>query len=208
LCLKPKGKTVAKLHFYYSAMNAGKTTTLLQSSYNYQERGMETLLFTPSLDTLVEYGTIASRIGIQAEGFPFNQQFNFFEGLSKKLGASGHRIKCILVDEAQFLTKLQVKQLSDIVDHWDIPVLTYGLRSDFLGEPFEGSKYLLTWAEELSEIKTICHCGRKATMNLRIDKEGNPVKEGEQIEIGGNNRYVAVCRKHFKAGHSQVDSYV
>lgn len=191
---------MAKLYFYYSAMNAGKTTTLLQSNYNYNERGMETLLYTPSLDTRYEVGAIVSRIGLNSKAIAFEKSFNFFEDIQNKL--KEQKISCVLIDEAQFLTKEQVYQLADIVDTFHIPVLTYGLRSDFQGEPFEGSKYLLVLAEDLSEIKTICHCGRKATMNMRIDEKGRAVHEGAQIEVGGNDRYVAVCRIHFKKGES------
>lgn len=191
---------MAKLYFYYSAMNAGKTTTLLQSNYNYNERGMETLLYTPSLDTRYEVGSIVSRIGLNSKAISFERPFDFFKGVQEKLKTQ--KISCVLIDEAQFLTKEQVYQLSDIVDTFHIPVLTYGLRSDFQGEPFEGSKYLLTLAEDLAEIKTICHCGRKATMNMRIDEKGRAVHEGAQIEVGGNDRYVAVCRIHFKKGES------
>ena len=191
---------MAKLHFYYSAMNAGKTTTLLQSNYNYRERGMETLLFIPSIDTRHERGVIASRIGLVAEAHAFEPNFNFFDYIRTFIVTTP--ISCALIDEAQFLTKHQVLQLARIVDELKIPVLAYGLRSDFMGEPFEGSKYLLAWADEMSEIKTICHCGRKATMNPRIDANGNILREGEQIEIGGNDRYIALCRKHFTNGET------
>jgi thymidine kinase len=191
---------MAKLHFYYSAMNAGKSTTLLQSSYNYRERGMETILFMPAIDTRYGAGKIASRIGLEAGAISFDPSFNLFEAVSEKLKVPGHRIKCVFLDEAQFLTKAQVFQLTEIVDQLKLPVLAYGLRSDFLGEPFIGTQYLLTWAEELVEIKTICHCGSKATMNMRIDEHGNPLREGEQIAIGGNESYVSTCRKHFKLG--------
>lgn len=187
---------MAKLYFYYSAMNAGKTTTLLQSEYNYRERGMETLLFTPGFDTREAYGFIASRIGLKREAIPFDYEFDFFENV-RNHQEKDDKLKCVLVDEAHFLTKRQVKQLCEIVDRLDIPVLSYGLRSDFKGEPFEGSRYLLTWADNLEEIKTICHCGRKAIMNLRVDTEGRVVHEGEQVEIGGNERYISMCRKHF-----------
>lgn len=189
---------MAKLHFYYSAMNAGKTTTLLQSNYNYNERGMETLLFIPAIDTRHSLGIISSRIGLTAEAHAFEPGFDFFEYVSKCV--KHKKVSCVLIDEAQFLSREQVLQLTKIVDKLKIPVLAYGLRSDFRAEPFEGSQYLLTWAEELSEIKTICHCGRKATMNARIDDNGNVLSEGEQIEIGGNNRYIALCRKHFMEG--------
>jgi len=189
---------LAKLYFYYSAMNAGKTTSLLQSEYNYRERGMDTLLFIPVFDDRYEKGYIASRIGLKAQAVPFDAAFNFYEFVEKKLQEPDHRIKCVLVDEAHFLTKTHVLQLSDISDFLKIPVLTYGLRTDFLGEPFEGSKYLLAHAEEICEIKTICHCGRKATMNARIDEHGKMVDAGEQVEIGGNDRYVSLCHRHFK----------
>ena len=191
---------MAKLYFYYSAMNAGKTTTLLQSSYNYQERGMDTLLFTPLIDDRVATGKIASRIGLTKDAVPFNQFFNFHIHV-EKAQKTLTKLKCILVDEAQFLTKEQVTQLTQVVDELKLPVLTYGLRTDFLGEVFEGSRYLLSWADELTEIKTICHCGSKAIMNARIDGHGHIVRKGKQIEIGGNDRYIALCRKHFLAGN-------
>lgn len=187
---------MAKLYFYYSAMNAGKTTTLLQSNYNYKERGMETLLFTPALDDRMAKGMIASRIGLEAKAHAFETDFDFFVFVKEKKKEM-NRLACILIDEAQFLSKNQVSQLCDITRELGIPVLCYGLRTNFLAEPFEGSLYLLAWAEELVEIKTICHCGRKATMNVRIDAHGLAVKEGESVEIGGNERYVALCRVHY-----------
>ncbi len=187
---------MAKLYFYYSAMNAGKSTTLLQSSYNYHERGMQTLIFTPIFDNRFQVGSVSSRIGLQAEAIGFDDAFDFYNYTQGKL-ASHANIKCVLIDEAQFLKKQQVEELARIADQLGIPVLAYGLRSDFQGEPFEGSQYLLAWAETITEIKTICHCGRKAIMNMRIDAQGNMVTEGNQIEIGGNDRYMAVCRKHF-----------
>lgn len=189
---------MAKLYFYYSAMNAGKSTTLLQSSYNYQERGMTTLLFTPIIDTRFAPGKIHSRIGLQSNAYSFDNKDNLFDHAAT-LKNQQNNLSCVLVDEAQFLTKEQVEQLTEIVDKLNIPVLAYGLRSDFLGEPFEGSLYLLAWADNLIEIKTICHCGRKATMNMRIDENNRPVRAGAQVEIGGNERYIATCRKHFKA---------
>jgi thymidine kinase len=195
---------MAKLHFYYSAMNAGKSTTLLQSSYNYQERDMDTLLYIPQIDVRVGVGVIGSRIGLKKEAFPFSSDFDLFADIKQKLAANGN-IKCVLVDEAQFLTKEQVEQLCKVADQLNIPVLAYGLRSDFLAEPFPGSKYLLALADELNEIKTICFCGRKATMNMRIDEKGNKVYQGEQVEIGGDDRYVAVCRKHFYEGKSKAN---
>ncbi len=186
---------MAKLHFYYSAMNAGKSTTLLQSSYNYHERGMKTLLLTPAVDDRFGASKIASRIGLEEQAISFDKEANLFEIIKKHLDEN---MRCVLLDEAQFLTKAQVWQLTDVVDHFKIPVLAYGLRTDFQGNTFEGSQWLLAWAEDLVEIKTICHCGRKATMNIRLDANGKKVKEGEQIVIGGNERYIAVCRKHFK----------
>ncbi len=186
---------MAKLYFYYSAMNAGKSTVLLQSAYNYKERGMEVLLFTAQIDARFGQGKIASRIGLKADAVTFNTEFNLLEYTKQQK----QELACVLVDEAQFLTKTQVMQLTDIVDELNIPVLAYGLRSDFLAEPFEGSKYLLIWADNLVEIKTICHCGKKAMMNARMDAEGKPVKAGMQIDIGGNDKYVPLCRKHFKS---------
>ncbi|OGT56669.1 MAG: thymidine kinase [Gammaproteobacteria bacterium RIFCSPHIGHO2_12_FULL_42_10] len=188
---------MAKLYFYYSAMNAGKSTVLLQSSYNYQERGMDTLLFSPACDHRFGENIISSRIGLHAEAIAFDAQFNFFEFTQAKL-RHNNKLKCVLVDEAQFLTKQQVLELTEIVDQLDLPVLTYGLRSDFRAEPFPGSQYLLIFADNLVELKTICHCGRKATMNMRVDAEGKPTQVGAQVQIGGNESYVAVCRKHFK----------
>lgn len=191
---------MAKLYFYYSAMNAGKTTTLLQSSYNYHERGMDTLLFTPLIDDRFATGKIASRIGLVNDAVTFDRSFNFFDYIERTQKTLPN-LKCILIDEAHFMTKDQIMQLAQVVDLLKLPVLTYGLRTDFRGEVFEGSQYLLSWAEELTEIKTICHCGSKATMNARIDGHGKIVREGEQIEIGGNDRYIALCRKHFVAGN-------
>ena len=187
---------MAKLYFYYSAMNAGKSTILLQSSYNYNERGMDTLLFTPAIDKRYGKNKITSRIGLDSEALSFDGEFNLFN-YTKQQVAKNPKLKCILVDEAQFLTKQQVFQLTEIVDKLDLPVLSYGIRSDFVGEPFEGSKYLLVWADNLVEVKTICHCSRKAIMNARIDGDGKIVKAGAQIQIGGNDKYVSVCRKHF-----------
>ncbi len=191
---------MAKLHFYYSAMNAGKTTTLLQSNYNYKERGMDTLVFIPATGSRHPQGIIASRIGLSSEAYTFEPSFNLFEFVQNIIQRSA--ISCVLVDEVHFLTKEQVFQLARIVDELDIPVLTYGLRSDFKGEVFESSKYLLAWAENLTEIKTICHCGRKATMNSRVDDNGRIQREGAQYEVGGNDRYIALCRKHFMSGET------
>lgn len=189
---------MAKLYFYYSAMNAGKSTTLLQSAHNYQERGMETLLFTPAIDHRHRTGIIHSRIGLSAEAIAFDAGFDLYSHTREQLNTRP-RLKCVLVDEAQFLSKAQVKQLTRIVDELNIPVLAYGIRSDFQGEPFPGSLYLLVWADNLIEIKTICHCGKKAIMNARIDAKGEIVTHGEQILIGGNDHYIALCRQHFMA---------
>jgi thymidine kinase len=187
---------MAKLYFNYSTMNAGKSTTLLQSSFNYQERGMRPFLFTAALDDRYGVGKIASRIGLQAEASLFSADTDLLEVIEAEL--KNHPIDCVMVDEAQFLTKDQVFQLSEITDKLKIPVLAYGLRTDFQGNLFEGSQYLLAWADELRELKTICHCGKKATMVIRVNENGQPVREGAQKEIGGNDRYVALCRLHFK----------
>jgi thymidine kinase len=188
---------MAKLYFYYSAMNAGKTTTLLQSAYNYQERGMRTLIMTPKLDNRAGEGIVASRIGLKAEGLRFTQDDDLLEMIDADIAARG-KLDCVLVDESQFLSKAQVWQLSDVVDKRGVPVLAYGLRTDFRGELFEGSQYLLAWADNLVEIKTICHTGRKATMVVRVDEHGRAVTDGPQVEIGGNDRYVSVSRAEFK----------
>ncbi len=187
---------MAKLYFYYSSMNAGKSTALLQSSYNYEERGMSTLVLVPMLDDRYGAGKVTSRIGINAEATVFRRDDDLY-GLVEGLH-SQEALHCVLIDEAQFLTRDQVFELSDVTDKLNIPVLAYGLRTDFQGEPFEGSKYLLAWSDNLKELKAICHCGRKATMVLRMDGDGNAVTEGSQVEIGGNDRYISMCRKHFK----------
>jgi len=177
-------------------MNAGKSTALLQSSYNYRERGMNTLVMAPQLDDRYGTGKVTSRIGIESEATVFERDDNLLDAV-KTLHAE-KPLHCVLIDEAQFLTRDQVFQLSDVTDTLNIPVLAYGLRTDFQGEPFEGSKYLLAWSDNLKELKAICHCGGKATMVLRLDPEGNTVTQGSQVEIGGNDRYISMCRKHFK----------
>ena len=187
---------MAKLYFYYSSMNAGKSTSLLQSSYNYQERGMNTLVMAPELDDRYGAGKVTSRIGLESKALTFKQSDDLFDVVRAKVEESP--LHCILIDEAQFLTKDQVFQLGEVTDKLNIPVLAYGLRTDFQGEPFEGSKYLLAWSDNLKELKAICHCGSKATMVVRMDADGNPIREGSQIEIGGNDRYVSMCRRHFK----------
>lgn len=192
---------MAKLYFYYSAMNAGKSTVLLQSSYNYKERGMDTLLYAPSIDDRYGMGKITSRIGLSSEAKSIDKDFDIFADVDKEYSKNAN-IACVLIDEAQFLIKAQVKQLCEIVDKLDIPVLCYGIRTDFQAEPFEGSLYLLALADNLVEVKTVCHCGRKALMNMRVDAAGNQVKSGAQIQIGGNDLYVSTCRMHFNAGVS------
>ncbi|HZF98474.1 MAG TPA: thymidine kinase [Pseudoxanthomonas sp.] len=188
---------MAKLYFYYSAMNAGKTTTLLQSAHNYRERGMRVLILTPKLDHRAGSGVVASRIGLSAEGLAFDQDADLEQTIRADIAAHG-RLDCVLVDEAQFLSRPQVWQLGEVVDQLQVPVLCYGLRTDFMGELFEGSQYLLAWADELEEIKTICHSGKKATMTVRVDDHGRAVRQGPQVQIGGNERYVSVSRAEFK----------
>lgn len=188
---------MAKLFFYYSAMNAGKTTALLQSAHNYRERGMTPLLFTPALDDRFKVGVIRSRIGLEAAAEIFDAETDLLERTHAEL--ESHSVHCVLVDEAQFLSRDQVYQLTEVVDQLNIPVLCFGLRTDFQGELFEGSQYLLAWADELEELKTICHTGRKATMVVRVDEHGYALREGSQVEIGGNERYVSVSRREFKA---------
>jgi len=187
---------MAKLYFYYSSMNAGKSTALLQSSYNYKERGMNTLVLAPEFDDRYGVGKVTSRIGLEAAATTFTRADNLFEIVTACVQEDP--LHCILIDEAQFLTKEQVAELSDVTDDLNIPVLAYGLRTDFKGEPFEGSKYLLAWSDNLKELKAICHCGSKATMVIRLDENGNAITHGSQVEIGGNDRYVSMCRKHFK----------
>ncbi|WP_061039412.1 thymidine kinase [Vibrio coralliirubri] len=187
---------MAQMYFYYSAMNAGKSTTLLQSSFNYQERGMTPVIFTAALDDRYGIGKVSSRIGLQSEAQLFKNDTNMFDAI-KKLNEEEKR-HCVLIDECQFLSKEQVYQLTEVVDKLHIPVLCYGLRTDFLGELFEGSRYLLSWADKLVELKTICHCGRKANMVIRTDEHGVAIAEGDQVAIGGNDKYVSVCRLHYK----------
>ena len=187
---------MAQMYFYYSAMNAGKSTTLLQSSFNYQERGMNPAIFTAAIDDRYGVGKVSSRIGLDADAHLFNTDMDLFEAI-KTLNEK-EKLHCVLIDECQFLTKEQVYQLTEVVDKLDIPALCYGLRTDFLGELFEGSKYLLSWADKLVELKTICHCGRKANMVIRTDEHGVAIADGDQVAIGGNELYVSVCRLHYK----------
>ena len=186
---------MAKLYFYYASMNAGKSSTLLQTAFNYGERGMRVSLWTAALDDRPGFGAISSRIGLSSDAHRYETDTDIEARVLEE-----HReteLACVLVDEAQFLTKQQVWQLSRLADEANIPVLCYGLRTDFQGELFPGSAALLGIADKLIEMKAVCDCGRKATMNLRIDENGKAVAEGEQTEIGGNDRYVAMCRKHF-----------
>ena len=198
---------MAKLYFYYSAMNAGKTTTLLQSAHNYRERGMRVAILTPKLDVRAGEGVISSRIGLSSPGLVFSAHSDLLQLIEADVAAHG-RLNCVLVDEAQFLSKAQAWQLSEVVDRLNIPVLCYGLRTDFQGELFEGSAALLAWADELQEIKTICHSGSKATMTVRVDDAGRAVQQGPQVQIGGNERYVSVSRAEFKRvmkGEGRID---
>ncbi len=190
---------MAKLYFYYSSMNAGKSTALLQSSYNYRERGMKTIVLAPNFDDRYGVGKVTSRIGLEATASTFTTDQDLFKTVSAQNADAP--LHCVLVDEAQFLTKEQVFQLGEVTDELDIPVLAYGLRTDFQGEPFPGSLYLLAWADNLVELKAICFCGRKATMVIRMAEDGNAVTQGSQVEIGGNDRYISMCRKHFKENY-------
>ena len=187
---------MAKLYFYYSSMNAGKSTALLQSSYNYRERGMNTLVLAPLLDDRYGTGRVTSRIGLESEAVTFSTDDNLFSLIES--ATEDGPLHCVLIDEAQFLTRQQVFELGEVTDDLNIPVLADVLRTDFRGEPFEGSKYLLAWSDNLKELKAICHCGSKATMVLRLDEQGKAIQEGSQIEIGGNDRYVSMCRRHFR----------
>jgi thymidine kinase len=186
---------MAKLYFYYSSMNAGKSTTLLQADFNYRERGMETMLWTAALDNRYDKGMITSRIGLQADARKFDPATDLWVAIGDEHRA--RPLACVLVDEAQFLNRKQVLELARVADEAGIPVLCYGLRTDFQGELFSGSAALLGLADALIELKAVCHCGRKSSMNLRVDASGNAVKAGAQTEVGGNDRYVALCRKHF-----------
>ena len=186
---------MAKLYFYYAAMNAGKSTTLIQADFNYRERGMETMLWTAAFDDRSGAGTIGSRVALSAPANTFDEGIDLFAAISDEL--KKRELHCVLVDEAQFLTRDHVLQLCRVSDDLGIPVLCYGLRTDFQANLFEGSAALLALADSLVELKAVCECGRKATMNLRVDAEGYAVAAGAQTEIGGNDRYVALCRRHF-----------
>ncbi len=186
---------MAKLYFYYSSMNAGKSTTLLQADFNYRERGMQTMLWTAELDDRYDRGVITSRIGLEAEAHLFRPETDILVEVQTELKV--RPVACMMIDEAQFLTKEQGYQCAAVADELGIPVICYGLRTDFRGDLFPGSAILLGIADSLSEIKAVCHCGNKSTMNLRVDGDGVPIREGEQTQVGGNERYVAMCRKHF-----------
>jgi thymidine kinase len=186
---------MAKLYFYYSAMNAGKSTTLLQADFNYRERGMETMLWTAAHDDRSGAGAIGSRIALSAPAHSYDESVDLFAATGEEL--KKRKLDCILVDEAQFLSQRHVLQLCEVTDRLGIPVLCYGLRTDFQGKLFPGSAALLALADSLIELKAVCECGRKATMNLRVDSDGHAITAGAQTEIGGNDRYIALCRKHF-----------
>ena len=187
---------MAKLYFYYSSMNAGKSTILLQSSYNYQEMGMKTMLFTAALDDRAGDPRISSRIGLEAAASLYGPDDDIFAQVKTQHAVDA--LACVLVDEAQFLTTAQVDQLTDVADYLSIPVIAYGLRTDFQGQLFPGSERLLAISDEMREVKTICRCGKKAIMVLRLDDTGRAVRNGEQVVIGGNDRYISVCRRHWK----------
>ena len=187
---------MAKLYFHYSTMNAGKSTLLLQASYNYIERGMQTYLMTANFDDRAGKGRIGSRIGIESEADTYSQSCDLFEKIAARLAAGP--CACVLIDEAQWLTRDQVWQLARAVDDLDVPVMCYGLRVDFRGELFPGSAALLALADEMREVRTICHCGRKASMVIRVGADGRALTEGAQIEVGGNDRYISLCRRHFR----------
>ncbi len=187
---------MAQLYFYYSAMNAGKSTSLLQSAHNYREQGMQVALYTAAIDDRFGKGVIRSRIGLQESALQFDSDTAFFDPVSQQHQLTP--LACVLVDEAQFLSRHQVDELARVVDELDIPVLCFGIRTDFQGEMFPGSSRLLAIADKLQELKTVCTCGRKATMIVRLDESGTVVAAGEQVQIGGNDRYVSKCRRHYR----------
>ncbi len=193
---------MAKLYFSYSAMNAGKSTLLLQASYNYRERGMHTLLFIAALDDRAGQGMIGSRIGLEADAIPFSADDNLYERIEEEQKL--HDIACVFVDEAQFMTEDQVWQLARTADRLNIPVMAYGLRTDFQGKLFPGSQALLAIADSLREIRTICECGHKATMVVRLGPDGKPLTDGAQICVGGNETYVSLCRRHWEEAMGRV----
>ena len=188
---------MAKLYFSYATMNAGKSTLLLQASYNYRERGMRTVIFIASFDDRAGQGRISSRIGLTSEAIAFNHTDDLYRHIEQLNGDGDGEIACVFVDEAQFLSQEQVWQLARAADRLRVPVMAYGLRTDFQGKLFPGSQALLAIADELREVRTICDCGRKATMVVRLGANGKVVKEGAQVEIGGNDKYVSYCRRHW-----------
>jgi len=189
---------MAALHFIYSTMNAGKSTALLQASHGYRERGLETMVFTSSKDDRYGESEVVSRVGLRSPAHTYSESDNILKMVHDE--NEKHELSCILIDEAQFLTKDQVKQLGKIVDELKITVMAFGIRTDFQGELFEGSKYLLAWADKLKELRAVCHCGNKATMIVRVSEDGSIMRSGDQVEIGGNERYLSLCRKCFYSG--------
>ncbi len=189
---------MAALHFIYSTMNAGKSTALLQASHGYRERGLETMIFTSSKDDRYGESEVVSRVGLRSPAHTYSESDNILKMVHDE--NEKHELSCILIDEAQFLTKDQVKQLGKIVDELKITVMAFGIRTDFQGELFEGSKYLLAWADKLKELRAVCHCGSKATMIVRVSEDGSIMRSGDQVEIGGNERYLSLCRKCFYSG--------
>ena len=187
---------MAKLYFQYSTMNAGKSTLLLQASHNYHERGMKTYLITAGFDKRVGDGKIGSRIGIASDADTFEHNENMFHKIESRLRKGP--CSCVFIDEAQFLSEDQVWELARVVDDLKVPVMCYGLRVDFQGKLFPGSAALLALADEMREIRTICHCGKKATMVIRQDENGDAIKDGAQIQIGGNETYISLCRRHWR----------
>ena len=189
---------MSALHFIYSTMNAGKSTALLQASHGYRERGLETMVFTSSKDDRYGESEVVSRVGLRSPAHTYSESDNILKMVHDE--NEKHELSCILIDEAQFLTKDQVKQLGKIVDELKITVMAFGIRTDFQGELFEGSKYLLAWADKLKELRAVCHCGSKATMIVRVSEDGSIMRSGDQVEIGGNERYLSLCRKCFYNG--------
>jgi len=189
---------MATLHFIYSTMNAGKSTALLQASHGYRERGLETMVFTSSKDDRYGESEVVSRIGLRTAAHTYNESDNILTIVQDQNKKS--ELNCVLIDEAQFLTKDQVEQLGKIADELNITVMAFGIRTDFQGELFEGSKYLLAWADRLKELRAVCHCGKKATMIVRVSEDGSIIRSGDQVEIGGNERYLSLCRKCFYDG--------
>ena len=190
---------MAALHFIYSTMNAGKSTALLQASHGYRERGLETMVFTSSKDDRYGESEVVSRVGLRTSAHTYSESDNIL-AMVRDVNEK-NRLSCVLIDEAQFLTKDQVKQLGKIVDELNVTVMAFGIRTDFQGELFEGSKYLLAWADRLKELRAVCRCGSKATMIVRVSEDGSITRSGDQVEIGGNERYLSLCRKHFYSGN-------